>query len=55
MTTSKFVQLGMVKRGALVMTEQLLAPHDSQCDVGLLTLRRMDRQTEHARKWGGLM
>jgi hypothetical protein len=35
------------------MTQQLLTPH--QYYAWLLTLRRMDRQTEHARKWGGLM
>jgi len=37
------------------MTRQLLTPHQSQYYAWLLTLRRMDRQTEHARKWGGLM
>jgi len=35
--------------------QQLLTPHQSQYYAWLPTLRRMDRQTEHARKWGGLM
>jgi hypothetical protein len=37
------------------MMQQLLTPHQSQYYAWLPTLRRMDRTTEHARKWGGLM